>query len=427
VARDLSLIALLLVLASAPALAQSKRYPPELKDADRVAAQHSRFWESVLDPERKPYDDLVAEARHRLDEHTVDSRRLAIEKLDQAIKRLPKEPRAYSLRGEAHLELEHWAQCADDLAFVDAHALATAEPVTTERERQMMLLGICQGRAGRLADAERTLAHLVATAPHGDPWMRLGEVRIALGKLDEAADALQAALAAPDAQRGLVEWLLALAYDRARKPTESEEHASAAIRYDVSFGIIERPAYPWLRAGEREYMMGIAWRTPPSQGASGVPEVALAYFRHFLKIAPDSPWRRRAEEHVRELAGLDLPQTLTRDTVSTATIELPTILPIVRKAMPAMRACIAKRPTAVFEIVVTRAGPRTPDSAHDRPHYTVKKSGVTAARPTAMQLLDTSDDLAANACLVQAAERMALPAPKDLDTYYQFRFYVVGP
>ena len=55
--------------------------------------------------------------------------------------------------------------------------------------------------------------------------MRLGEVRIALGKLDEAEDALTAALEARDGIEGTIHWLLALAYDRARKSTLADDEA----------------------------------------------------------------------------------------------------------------------------------------------------------------------------------------------------------
>ena len=72
------------------------------------------------------------------------------------------------------------------------------------------------------------------------------------------------------------------------------------------------PTYPWLRAGELDYMIGLARRTSPVQTDrdQATPEIALLHFRHFLKVAPDSPWRRRAEEHVKELASIAFPTSL---------------------------------------------------------------------------------------------------------------------
>jgi len=429
VARNLSLIALAVVFASAPALAQaqSKRYPPKPVDADKDAEKKSHLWDSALDPERKPYDELVTEARRKVEERTPDSAKLAVTLLDQAIKRIPKDPRAYALRGEAHLVLEHWAACASDLAFVDANAPPGTSP---DRERQMIELGVCQGRAGQLADAERTLAHAVATTPRGDQWMRLGEVRIALGKLDEAIDALDAAFDTPDAPKPIVEWLLALAYDRARRPSDSETHATNALRYDVAFNTLARPQYPWLRAGESEYLLGLA------RQARKEPEYALAYFRQFLRLAPDSPWKRRAEEHVRELAALDQPQTIQREASSSAIVDIPAIQPIIRKAMPALRACVAKQPTTVYTIAIVKNGPATPESVRDRPRYKMPPPGAKAEANVNIEPVPTDDakksallatEAAVKRCLEPIADRIPLPAPKDRDTWYRITFLVIAP
>ncbi|HEY2735808.1 MAG TPA: tetratricopeptide repeat protein, partial [Polyangiales bacterium] len=320
-ARLHSLILIAVVATTGTAVAQSKRYPAPPKDLDHEADNHSHLWESALDPERKPYEELVRDARRLLDDNShpqKDQATAALAKLDEAVTRLPNDYRAHALRGRAYLILGQWAKCAADLELADTPELADS----ADRDTAELQLGICEGRAGKLADAERTLLHAVAVAPHGEQWMRLGEVRIALGKLDEAVDSLTAALEARDGvatvPEATIHWLLALAYDRARKSSAADEEARIALNRDPTFSLIQNPAYPWLRPGELEYMMGIARRTSANQDRDATPEIALLYFRRFLRIAGDSPWKRRAEEHVKELSALPYPLSLPRTAQSTA-------------------------------------------------------------------------------------------------------------
>jgi tetratricopeptide (TPR) repeat protein len=419
VARNLSLALVAVALLVSTASAQSKRYPPPPKDADRDAEQHSSVWESALDPERKPYEEALREARRLLDDRSDHTNpKTALAKLDEAVARLPKEPRAYVLRGEAHLQLEQWAKCADDLAAADA-----LEAVSTP---QQLELGICQGRAGRFADAERTLVHSASTAPRGETWMRLGEVRIAIGKLDEAVDALSAGLEAGDGQQALIHWLLALAYDRARRPTAADDQARQAIAYDAGLNAIEHAPYPYLQPGDKDYLYGLAYRTA-ANGGHPIPEYALMHFRSFLRAAPDSPWRRRAMEHVRELSALELPQTLDRVPSSTAIMDLATILPVVKKNMPAMRACLAKQPGVVVRLTFERAGPTTPEAARDRPRYKPHLSSTRATLDVRSDAPAVDGEETALRCVQTAAERMQVPLPKERDTWYGIWFYVVAP
>ncbi|MGE5186694.1 MAG: hypothetical protein ACM31C_31790, partial [Acidobacteriota bacterium] len=174
-----ALVVLAIVSIASPALAQSKRYPPDAVDPDREAEAHSKLWEDALDPGRSPYEQLVREAKQLADERTADASTDAIAKLDQAIAILPKAPDAYAARGELELRLQRWDRCADDLGAAEEHA-PPDDGLSNERVARRLDLGICQSRAGRLADAERTLVGATAGAQaRGSAWMRLGEVRIA--------------------------------------------------------------------------------------------------------------------------------------------------------------------------------------------------------------------------------------------------------
>src|SRR5690606_1721273 len=155
-----------------------------------------------------PYTELVRAAEHALSRSGGADTKLALEKLDEAIAKMPKQPAAYLVRGRLHLELGAWAKCASDLGV--AEDLERDEIAPTARTKLRIDLGVCQARAGRHADAERTLVRAAASAPshRGELGLRLGEVRIALGKLDEAIDALTAALDATDIRHELTRWLL---------------------------------------------------------------------------------------------------------------------------------------------------------------------------------------------------------------------------
>ncbi|MEO6774175.1 MAG: hypothetical protein ABI467_14345 [Kofleriaceae bacterium] len=420
-------LAILAALASS-AFAQSKRYPAPPKDLDQEAEQRSHLWESALDPDRKPYEELVRDARRLLDDTfrpPRDRATAALAKLDEAVTRLPKDYRAHALRGRAYLMTAQWAKCAEDLALADTPELADSTDPSEGRDAVELQLGICQGRAGKFADAERTLLHAVSVAPHGESWMRLGEVRIALGKLDEAVDALTAALEAHDGVEASIHWLLALAYDRARKSSLADEEARIAVNRDPSFSLIQNPTYPWLRPGELEYMMGIARRTSANQDRDATPEIALLYFRRFLRIAGSSPWRRRAEEHVKELAALPFPLSLPRTAQSTAMVDTHAYLPIVRKAMPALRACVAMLPGEAFTVAIVRSGPH--ETAAARPHYAIPASSVKVTPSVELEPITQAAEDAAVHCLAPLAERIALPRPTERDTYYQVHFNVVAP
>src|SRR5205085_11675772 len=121
-------------------------------------------------------------------------------------------------------------------------------------------------------------------------------------------------------------------YDRARQPSEARKAATDAINADRSMSVLTNPAYPLLGVGEENYLQGLANEAlDPSR-----PELALVHFRRFLKLASDSPWKKRAEAHIRELRTARLPETLERG-AGNAPYEDVAMRDLVRKAMPALR------------------------------------------------------------------------------------------
>jgi tetratricopeptide (TPR) repeat protein len=404
---------------AAPAAAQSRRYPPAPVDKDAEKAARSNLWSAAITPERHPYQDLVRKAAEALAQRSTDQATEAIKKLDTAIQLLPHEPDAYRLRGDAYLERKDWARCAADLAAADAYRRRDDDNPRALAELHRKL-GLCQARAGKLADAERTLAETAASgnAP-GEVWMRLGEVRIAMGKLDEAIAALGSALEATDGNaQAMIHFLLAEAYDRARRPGDALAEAAEGARLDHQLAVLHNPVIPLLGAGEAYYMLGLA------HSADAVhPEYALAYFRRFVKEAPDSPWRKRAEDHLRDLRAVDLPDSVTRN--GSAPLDLEAVRIAARRAMPQMRACLARFPSVVVEVEISRSGPRTPPTDRMRPRFFTPPDGVTV-RVAVGELVDRDLD-AVDRCLEAQANRLALPAVREHDVFYKAVFDVVGP
>lgn len=425
--RPARAVAIAIVLVAVPALAQSKRYPPDADPDDDD--QRSHLWESALHPDVGPYRELVNDAKRLLDDGTEDSAKLAVEKLGDAIHRMPNEPDAYLLRGHSYLSHKDWAPCADDLAAADEHVpLDESQQGLDTRARLRLDLAMCQAHAGRYGEAEATLLRAQSTQHlTGEVALRLGEVRIALGKLDEAIDSLAAASETTVGSSGaMLHWLLAEAYDRARRPGEAQAQVEAALRFDRNLTIIESPPYPWLGPGEREYLFGVAYALPPADYANVArPEYALLYFRRFLQLAPKSPWHRRAEDHVRELSALALPQTVRRDAGS-ATLDLDATAAVVRKQMPAMRACVAKLPTSAFTVSITKTGPRTPETVRDRPIYRLPPAGASVENSLNVAEAEQAALMKAVDCIQPIAEKLALPAVKERDAYYKVSFTVVG-
>ena len=401
-----------------PAPAQSRRYPPQPVDKDAERAAKSDLWNAAIMPELRPYQELVRGASDAIERRTPDQTLEALKKLDAAILLLPREPAAYRLRGDVHLERQDWAKCAADYAAADAAAQRDDVPVRPTAELHLRL-ALCQARAGKLGDAEHTLAETVASGTaSGELWLRLGEIRIAMGKLDEAIAALKSAISATDPPaQAMIDFMLAAAYDWARRPADALAEAEAGATLDRSLSTLQNPRIPPIGAGELDYMLALAYTHLAR------PEYVLVYFRRFVKTAPNSPWRRRAEEHLRDIKTSELPEAITRD--GTAPLDVDAARTAVRRAMPQLRACLARFPAVVVEIEISHAGPRTPPTDLLRPRFFSPPDGVTLRRAVG-ELTDT-ELIAIDNCLQPLATRIVLPAVKERDTYYKARFNVIGP
>ena len=403
----------------APAQAQSTRYPPEPVDKDAEQAARSALWTAAITPERHPYEELVHRAEEALKQHLPDQTLAAIKLLDDAVRLLPREPAAYRLRGDAQLERRDWARCTADYTAAQAYTPRNDQAVRQSVEPRRKL-GICQARAGQLSAAEKTLAEAAASGiATGEVWLRLGEVRVAMGKLDEAIAALHAAIEHTEhSMQAFTRFTLAAAYDRARRPADALFETGEGSSLDSALTVLLNPTLPPVAPGDLEYMLAVVY------SSTARPEYALSYFRRFVKIAPDSPWRKRADDHIRELRTSDLPETVAAG-ASTTPLALDAARVAIRRLMPQMRGCLGNLPTVVVEVEVSKAGPRTPLGDPMRPHFELPPDGVSVKR--SIGEISDAELVAVDRCLQPFATHLQLPAIKERDTYYRAMFYVVGP
>ena len=68
-----ALVAMSILLATAPAWGQSKKYPPVPPDKDLEEEKRSHLWESTLRPDNRPYQELVRDARRLIEQNTPDN------------------------------------------------------------------------------------------------------------------------------------------------------------------------------------------------------------------------------------------------------------------------------------------------------------------------------------------------------------------
>ena len=351
------------------AAAQSERYPPEPADADKEAEEHSDFWERALEPGRGRYDELLARSRRLLDARTPKELKQASDLLTTAIGLVPGAPDAYYLRGWAREQLEDWAGCATDYqATRDRNPRFKPAPNPRNRGDLADGLGVCLARAGRYEEAATTLAQVTAAGDtDATVWIRLGEVYMALGRLDESIAALDRAVdKALEKPRGneiaTARWWRALALDRARRPPAALDagdditEAQAALRADPTLSRILNPTVPSAPPEDIHYLAGLAY------DARREGERALLYYREFLRQGLKNMWRKRAQEHVARLRKLDVTEMMSRPTVvqGTSALTPAQLAKALRKDVTALGKCMKGAPQAVAEVRIVVVGPPAP-------------------------------------------------------------------
>ncbi|HTJ46769.1 MAG TPA: tetratricopeptide repeat protein [Kofleriaceae bacterium] len=406
--------ALLVLVASAgTAHAQSARYPAPPPDPDADAEAQSDFWDAALEPGLARFRELVDQARRMIETRDRDPMRQAADLLAEAVKLAPDRADGWWYLGVAREGVFDWPGCAD--AYEHAWKLdpqLVARPPLRNRAQLDHALGVCLARAGRLDDAR---AHLARLAQSGDAdseiWLRLGEVYMALGRLGDAEDAIgraaEDASISPD-----VHWALAVAYDRARKDADAEDEMETALRLDPSLTRVMSPAVPYLDDAEGFYYEGLA------AIAASQPERAVVDFRRFATLAPKSPWKARADQHLVDLGTTDWPMRM--EIAGNAAIDRKKAFAALAKGWPQIQACAAGHPGLLARVSITMLGPSAAGPVVGAPPPGTRANAILAF---------DEDDAAlekALSCIEDQAGRLALPKPTQPNGFARLVFPVVA-
>ncbi|HUQ01891.1 MAG TPA: hypothetical protein VM261_05310 [Kofleriaceae bacterium] len=383
----LALAVALVAATFAPAAAQSSRHPRPPVDAEAEKEARSEFWEEVVRPGAKRYDQLVAAASDilrmrvgawdRARDMMLEATTLRPDLVD-AWGYLGVAAKKLAMTGGQNAKASDWKLCADaygkayaiDPAWTASLLASKSDPSALTRAEASAPIELgwatCLARTGDIDAATEALEVLVArgvTAP--DLWLRLGEVYMAAGRLGEAITALENAKNDRISDKR-VRWLLALAYDRARRPGDAEAVLDAAG--DVT-NVTRMSETQFVPASDGLYLQAYGWRSRPGR--------ALALFRQYLaKARAETPWRARAQEHVDALLAVDLASHVEiQGTGDRAAVEKS-----VRAAMPALRRCVASVPDVYFELRVTQLGPVKP-LPPPRPVLLPKRGGAHYRAP----------------------------------------------
>jgi tetratricopeptide (TPR) repeat protein len=437
--RTAALATLALLGAAGSAAAQSTRYPPPPPDADAEAEEHSDFWENAIEPGLDRYDELLGRAARLIYRRGEDGRATALVLLEEATVLLPERADAWAWLGVGReLDGDH-AGCRE--ALEKAWAIDPGwkpAPGTSNSSRSLALaLGTCRSRAGDLEGAVEVLERLTARGDDSvETLWRLGEVYMALGRLDEARAALELAIdqSPADPHYPNAAWTLVIAADRARDPDATRAAAEIALRQDPQRVRVEHPAGGFVPESDAAYYAAVA------ADVAGLSEQALVRFRGYLAGEPDGPWVGRAREHARALRGFD-----TRDRIRIEGSDKPDeakTKKAVDKLDAALRACVKKEPNLLLELSLTQHGPKPdPDAPAPAPRKSSPRSkqkpppargtgrySVHAPAPAAgVRVLvisrpvqgDPTDDEVRTAisCVEKVGAGLAVPAPTTAGTW----------
>ena len=386
------LAGLAVLCAASSAAAQSNRYPPPAPDADAEAEEYSDFWENAIQPGLDRYDELLGRATRLIYRRGDDGRTTALVLLEEASGLLPDRADAWAWLGIGReLEGDH-AGCRDALEKAWAIDPDWKPPSGTSNHPRplALVLGTCRSRAGDLEGAVEVLERLTARGDDAvETLWRLGEVYMALGRLDEARASLELALdqSPADPHYAAAAWTLVVAADRARDPDATRAAAEVALRQDPQRVRVESPNGGFLPASDGDYYGAIA------ADVAGVPEQALVRFRAYLARSSDGEWVARAREHERALRGF-----ATRERIRIEGTDKPDdakVKKAVDKVDADLRACVKKTPNLLLELGVTQHGPKletTPVAAAEEEARAAEEAGQAAApdrQHRALQRLDT--------------------------------------
>ena len=360
------------LLASGPHASMSTASPliDPTDDPDAAAEQASTMWTSALDPQGRERSAAIARA---LRSFTDQDYQAAQAKL-QAVRNTASDDLLYwRLHAAVAAQLSDWPTCATSYTKAFARLGSDVAPL---RKGWLDEVGYatCLANLGQIGHAEEMLQRVTNRVPTtGDgwkndeaAWLMQGELYLELGRINDAkvvfktlSDALRATV---DFQAGnRARWWLAMTLDRTNRIVASQK-AITELAADQQREVLA-PRIPALFAANDAYLRGLAAEISFSRNArqfggrsyyASAFESAIASFREFNRLAPTSPWRARADEHLVTLE-TKLPTRL--GLFSLVEKKPGTVEQELRRVLPQLRLCVAAAPRTVFRITMTTTGP----------------------------------------------------------------------
>lgn len=406
------LIAAALAGSSLPAAAQVLAVDPddqELTDYDAEAESHSEFWEQALSPGAGTYPDLVDKA--------VDTIRLSLDDartiLEDAIARQPELPQAHFWLGYVEREAKRWGPCAKSLGRAveldPGFSPRKAPPRESWSEwKTDYALGLCLALSGDLDKAADRLGRITSryepcgrTRRRAGPcygWevgWRLGEVLMALGRLEEAIAALELALQG-NPNRLELRYTLAVALERDEQDYRATELLERAYRNDHMARSLRLADRHYIPASDGYYYRALAAKVAKDFGRS------LVLFRAYLEAAPRSPWAARARDHIAEV----IKQPGAVEIRGRATFDTKAMHRAINAALPALERCLAPLPNQVVAVAIRRR--LTTSSRGRRPGQSTQSVHVNWLNPLGVPL-PADKSQAASACIRAEIDKLGLP------------------
>ncbi len=416
---------LVTLAASVPARAQELYRPwldPDAVNVDQEREQHSAFWERTLDPNAHQFDDLLKRAALTLRNRDKQSRADAELLLRRAIALSPDDPRGYWYLGQLQYLDGAYADCAATLTRVAAlDAQFKGQALAGLPDNIDYDTGLCLALSGSYPEA---LAHYRRVLASGSSWSflhwRMGEVYMALGRLEDAIAALKEA----ERERGhdpIILYALAAALDRDEQVAAARQVLDQALRYDNGQTRLARADVVIVPPEDVHYYYGLAYAaTSPYQPArrSGDrrdrridPARALLKMRRFVAEHGAGPWSRRARAHVAELAAEPLSSgslAITGD----AGLDYDKTAAAIERASAALQKCVAATPGVFYRVRITQVVRRGHGRA-DNPFASGREAPIPGVRTTQVAEIETPVNQITRAieCLDRTAGAIALPAP----------------
>lgn len=430
-----------------PAAAQSTRYRKPPVEVEIDAESYSDFWEEVLHPGANRYELIIAAAADLLANFRGAEPTRVFELLREAVELRPDRIEGWGYLGLATERNRDYRACA--MAYGRAYALdPTWRPLGVSGDGGMrnarslaLAWAVCLARHGDYARAARQLESLVARGEVGtELFLNLGQLQMATGRINDAIASFRRALDERVFGDPTARWLLAIAYDRARRTGDAALAIEAANDLDPGGHRATNTPVPLVPPTDALYILGLAARSRADQPQ---PENAAVYFRGYLAGAPpDSPWRERAREHLSALGNVDLAARLTIEGAGT----LAPVQGAVRPVLARLQKCMTELPTALIELRMTLVGPTPKPTAPAK----TANPGASASKPApaprpgagpppeaqtpgvhsnvvfagdSAEQTDALDE--ATRCVVVAAQEIDLPRP-PAGTYMTVRVPIIA-